>query len=174
MSSATIVASDASAAARGDAKNIGTGEGVDRSQRYAGLSDQLAPQIMMAISTRRQVVSVQLHPLELGVVQIRISIDRDHKVRAVVSAVQPDTVDLLQRHAPGLERTLTDSGLKLSGSDALTFDLGLSGQEAGRQGEKSLNGRYPPTFAQDPADPAQTQPAPSRQYAATGLVDLIL
>ena len=144
----------------------------DRPVRYPAVPDQLAPQIMLAMAGRRQSVSVQLHPTELGVVQIRISVDASRRVKAVLSAANPATVELLQRHASGVERALTDAGLTLVGSDALTFDLDLSQQGPGghAHGGPDEPGLRPKAFERHPVIPT----APVRYQAALGLVDLVL
>jgi flagellar hook-length control protein FliK len=134
---------------------------------------QLAPRIAQAMFARHQMVSVQLHPLELGSVQIRIVVDPNRKVRAVLRAEHPETLDLLQRHAVGLERALTTTGLGLAESDALTFDLGTSqdgqpGQNGDGRSDRDQRGAFAGTELLPSALSAPLRSVP------TGLLDLVL
>jgi flagellar hook-length control protein FliK len=144
----------------------------------AAPAEQLAPHVVHAVAGGRQVISVQLHPSELGVVQIRITVDQDRKVRAVLSAGQPETVDLLQRHAQGLERALTAGGLSLADQDAVTFDLGTAGQGSGRSSDDRASGQASGQASgadRDERGPsAGTAWTSVRHAASDNLLDLVL
>ncbi|WP_027134287.1 flagellar hook-length control protein FliK [Geminicoccus roseus] len=154
-----------------DPAHLRGAESYSRQMPRAAMVEQIAPRVVQAVSAGRQVVSVQLHPLELGSVEIRIEVDPDRQVRAVVLVRQPETLELLQRHAPGIERALTGSGLTL-GSDGLTFDLGERRDGPGHGGGEQR--RPQPGWSQGdpPADAAAVRPA--RPAARTGLLDLVL
>lgn len=140
----------------------------------AAPAEQLAPHVVQAAAGGRQVISVQLHPSELGVVQIRITVDQDRKVRAVLSAGQPETVDLLQRHAQGLERALTAGGLALADQDAVTFDLSTAGQGFGRSSDDRAPGQASGADREEHGPSAGSAWTPVRHAAADGLLDLVL
>ncbi|WP_159713696.1 flagellar hook-length control protein FliK [Geminicoccus flavidas] len=153
------------------------GRGSDAYVRATPQADpaaQLAPTIAQSLSGDRRVVSVQLHPAELGVVQIRVVVEQDRRVRAVLSATRPETVELLQRHAPGIERALTATGLSLAGSDALTFDLGTSWQQGGQEPDRGPGGHTPASGSPEPLALLPDEPAPAALRPATGLFDLVL
>jgi hypothetical protein len=153
------------------------GRGSDAYVRATPQADpaaQLAPTIAQSLSGDRRVVSVQLHPAELGVVQIRVVVEQDRRVRAVLSAARPETVELLQRHAPGIERALTATGLSLAGSDALTFDLGTPGQGGGQQSDRGPDRHGPAPGSPGPLATLPDEPAPAALRPATGLFDLVL
>ena len=69
---------------------------------------------------------MRLDPPELGRIDIRLEVSRDHKVTATVSADNPQALAELSRHARDLEQMLQSSGLELSDS-GLSFDLRQGG-----------------------------------------------
>ena len=79
-------------------------------------------QIRTAIENRGGQARIEVHldPPELGRVQIEFEISRQGAVKAVVTASEPDTLDLLKRHAAILADELEDGGFQqidLSWSD---------------------------------------------------------
>jgi flagellar hook-length control protein FliK len=64
---------------------------------------------------------IRLDPPELGNIEIRLNVDSAGNTHADVSADKPQTLDLLQRDAPALERALKDAGLSLPAG--LSFSL---------------------------------------------------
>jgi hypothetical protein len=98
---------------------------------------QVALRITRALEHDRTEIRIQLDPPELGEVDIQLEF-RDLRLTAIVSAERPDTLDLLQRDARTLARSLREAGLELADSD-LSFaaggrndrpDAGHSGQRA--------------------------------------------
>jgi flagellar hook-length control protein FliK len=82
---------------------------------------------------------IRLDPPELGRIDVRLDVDRDGHVTSRVTVEKPETLDLLQRDAPQLERALQDAGLKTS-DNGLQFQL--RDQGAGSQNQAwSGNGR---------------------------------
>ncbi len=65
---------------------------------------------------------IQLEPAELGRIDVRLSIDRHGTVTSHVVVEKAETLDLLRRDAPHLQRALDDAGLK-TGSGGLQFSL---------------------------------------------------
>jgi len=65
---------------------------------------------------------IRLDPVEMGRVEVRLSIDESGKATAHLSAEKPQTLALLQRDSTTLERTLKDSGLDFS-QNGLNFSL---------------------------------------------------
>jgi flagellar hook-length control protein FliK len=100
-----------------------------------------ADQVAMKLSTTAKdgggKVTLRLTPEELGKVDIKMEISKDGLVRAVVAAERPETLELLQRDAKGLEKALQDAGLRTDG-ESLEFDLrGEGGQHADDASEDS-------------------------------------
>ncbi|MEN3953267.1 flagellar hook-length control protein FliK [Iodidimonas sp. SYSU 1G8] len=93
-------------------------------------------------------ITIRLDPAELGRVEVRLSIDRDNGLKAVVSADNPAVLDLMRREAGDLVRALGDAGVR-SDSQSLRFDArdGGSGQggQTGGQGGQPDGRRQPAT-----------------------------
>ena len=80
-------------------------------------------------------VTIQLRPDELGRIDVRMEVGKDGQVSAHIRADKPETLDLLQRDARGLERVLQDAGLRTDGNSlsfGLRGDNGAQGQGSGR------------------------------------------
>ena len=65
---------------------------------------------------------IRLDPPELGRIDVRLDVDRDGKVTSRLVVDRPETLDILRRDAPALERSLQQAGLKTA-DDALQFSL---------------------------------------------------
>ena len=80
----------------------------------------------MAIAARskdgEKQFDINMHPAELGKIDVRISVDADGKAQAHLSAEHPQTLQLLQNDKATLERNLRDAGLDLS-NNGLNFSL---------------------------------------------------
>lgn len=65
---------------------------------------------------------VRLDPPELGRVEVKLEVSRDHRVTAIVAADSPQTLADLTKHARDIEQALQSAGLELA-DDGLSFDL---------------------------------------------------
>lgn len=70
----------------------------------------------------RSQFDIRLEPAELGRIDVRLSIDRHGTVTSHVVVEKAETLDLLRRDAPHLQRALDDAGLK-TGNGGLQFSL---------------------------------------------------
>jgi chemotaxis protein MotD len=70
---------------------------------------------------------IRLDPPELGRIEVRLDVDRNGEIASHVMADRQDTLDLLRRDAPQLERALNDAGLRTAGN-GLQFSLRDHGQ----------------------------------------------
>ena len=70
---------------------------------------------------------IRLDPPELGRIHVRLDVDRNGELTSRVTADRQDTLDLLRRDAPQLERALNDAGLRTS-NNGLQFSLRDQGQ----------------------------------------------
>jgi len=106
-------------------------------------AEQVALHIKKALGAGADKINIKLHPAELGRVEVKLEIGKDGHIQATVLAEKPETLDMLQRDARGLERALQDAGLRTS-SDSLSFSLRNDGQshmtEAGRNGHRGRGG----------------------------------
>lgn len=105
--------------------------------------DQIKVNITKAAKAGLDRVTIQLKPVELGRIEIKLEMSEDHKVRVTVTADSKDTLSLLQTDARTLERTLNDAGLRTDANN-LHFNLrsdtdaqsaeGQNGRGTGKQG----------------------------------------
>jgi len=65
---------------------------------------------------------IRLDPPELGRIDVRLDVDREGKVTSRLVVDRPETLDMLQRDAPQLERSLQQAGLKTA-DNGLQFSL---------------------------------------------------
>ncbi len=71
--------------------------------------------------------TIRLDPPELGRIDVNLNVNSHGHAQAVLAVEKPQTLELLLRDAPTLERALKDAGLELGGN--LSFSL----KEEGRQ-----------------------------------------
>lgn len=140
-------------------------------------ADQVAVKLSATAKDGGGRVTVRLNPEELGKVDVKMEIANDGKVRAVIAVERPETLELLQRDAKGLEKALQDAGLQTDG-DSLEFDLrGDGGQSAEDTGDGSGDaaGKDGPSHGGDDGDAvAETeQDEGSGGVKADGSLDLV-
>jgi len=85
-------------------------------------AEQVSTQIAMAAKDGVDRIKVQLHPAELGRIDIKLELGNDGRVIAVISADNQDSLDLLKQDSKQLEQALKDAGFE-TGSDSLSFSL---------------------------------------------------
>jgi flagellar hook-length control protein FliK len=90
---------------------------------------QVAREIVRRFDGATTQFELRLDPPELGRVEVRLEVTRDHRVTAVVSADNPQALADLARHARDLEQMLQSAGLQLSDS-GLAFDLRQGGERS--------------------------------------------
>ena len=126
--------------------------------RAAPASAQVAREIVRRFDGENTRFEVRLDPPELGRVEVRLEVSRDHRVTAVVAADSPQALTELARHARELEQSLQSAGLELA-DNGLSFDLRQSSDDAGpsdRQTQRGDGARGGDDSAEAPA------PAPAR------------
>jgi flagellar hook-length control protein FliK len=84
---------------------------------------------------------IRLDPPELGRIDVRLHIDHDGQVTSHLRVDRTETLDLLRRDAPALEKALQDAGLKTADS-GLQFSLRHQNSSQQNQGHEP-----PPTSA---------------------------
>ncbi|MDZ4692312.1 flagellar hook-length control protein FliK [Terricaulis sp.] len=103
--------------------------------RAAPAAAQVAREIVRRFDGETTRFELRLDPPELGRVEVRLEVSRDHRVTAVVAADSPQALSELVRHARDLEQVLQSAGLQLT-ENGLSFDLRQSRDEGG-DGERS-------------------------------------
>lgn len=100
--------------------------------RTAPAAAQVASEIIRRFTGKSTQFDLRLDPPELGRVEVRLEVSRDHRVTATVTADNPQALAELARHARELQQTLQSAGLELSDA-GLSFDL-----RQGREGAREL------------------------------------
>ncbi len=121
---------------------------------------QVAVHLSKAVGDGVGRINIQLSPVELGRIDVRLDIGNDGHVMAVFNVDRPQTADLLQRDARELSRALQDSGLKTD-SGSLSFNL--------RDQNRDQNPRF--DFGTERAEPTidtGERPVALARYAAPG------
>lgn len=135
--------SHASATAQAHAADQARFNQADATSRNAmpqHVADQVAVHIAKAIKGGDDHIKISLRPESLGQVEVQLKIAADGRVQAVVQVDKPETMELMQRDARGLERALQDAGLKTD-SGSLSFNLrGQDQQREHARNEFSGNG----------------------------------
>jgi flagellar hook-length control protein FliK len=95
----------------------------------APASAQVAREIVRHFNGESTSFELRLDPPELGRVEVRLEVTRDHRVTAVIAADSPQALTELARNARELEQMLQSAGLELSDS-GLSFDLRQGHEQA--------------------------------------------
>jgi flagellar hook-length control protein FliK len=82
----------------------------------------LAVAIAAHAQTGKNHFEIRLDPPELGRIDVRLDVDKDGQVTSHLRVERAETLDLLRRDAPALERALQQAGLKTS-DNGLQFSL---------------------------------------------------
>lgn len=113
----------------------------------AEVLEQVSVNIQKAIKDGADRISIQLRPAELGRIDVRIEVSGDGRAMVHVSADRADTLELLQRDARDLARSLQEAGLRADAGN-LQFNLREQAAEnrerrphdAGSSGSAAANG----------------------------------
>lgn len=95
---------------------------IDSAAQIAPAMVQVSREIIRRFNGESTRFEVRLDPPELGRVEVRLEVSRDHRVTAVVGADSPHALAELSRHARDLEQALQSAGLELT-EGGLSFDL---------------------------------------------------
>lgn len=98
-------------------------------------ASQVEVHLTRAAQGRIDRLVVQLEPMDLGKVEIRLEFGEEGRVGAVISAERPETLEALQRDAQALERSLRDAGLRPDGG-GLSFDLKRHSSDGRSDGDR--------------------------------------
>lgn len=99
-------------------------------------TEQIAINIQKAIKAGKDQVTIKLQPEELGRIDVKLEVGEDGRVTAQVRAEKPETLELLQRDARGLERALQEAGLRAD-SGSLSFGLRGENRQDGQHGQQA-------------------------------------
>ncbi len=121
---------------------------------------QVAREIIRHFDGNNTRFELRLDPPELGRVEVKLEVSRDHRVTAVVAADSPQALSELMRHARELEQTLQSAGLELN-DNGLSFDLR---REPSRGENTNHEHRGADPSSADQAESALSDPVRQRSY----------
>ncbi len=107
--------------------------------RTVPVAAQIGREIIRRSASGSTRFEMRLDPPELGRVDVRLEVTRDHRVTAVFSADNPQALSDLSRNARDLQQALQSAGLDLA-DDGLSFDLSNS-QNQFAQSDRSDSGQ---------------------------------
>lgn len=81
-------------------------------------------------------IKVQLKPVELGSIEVKLDVAKDGSVSGVVTADNKDTLAMLKNDSRTLEKALSDAGFKTD-AGSLTFNLRGEGQQQTAQDQNT-------------------------------------
>jgi flagellar hook-length control protein FliK len=106
--------------------NVGTAAPVNAPYAMASAApvpiSGLAVELISRIRDGKSGFEIRLDPPELGRIDVHLKVDRDGNVTSRLFVERSETLDLLRRDAPSLERALHNAGLK-TGEQGLEFSL---------------------------------------------------
>ncbi len=119
----------ASAPVAAQSSHVQAADAHQASVRAFPAAHQVAREIVRRFERGATRFELRLDPPELGRVEVRLDVSRDHRVTAVIAADSPQALTELARHARELEQMLQGAGLEL-GDNGLSFDLRQGGERA--------------------------------------------
>ncbi len=115
--------------------------------------------LAMEISAHAQIgrnrFEIRLDPPELGRIDVRLDVDTRGHVTSHLTVEKPETLDLLRRDAPQLQRALEDAGLK-TGNNGLQFSLRDQSSSNGRDDSNLGKNAQRLIISEDDTVPAET------------------
>ncbi len=84
--------------------------------------DQISVQINKAAANGNDTIKVNLKPVELGRIEIKLEMGNNGQVTATVTADNPNTLAMLQKNSADLSKSLSDAGLQAN-AGSLNFNL---------------------------------------------------
>jgi len=127
---------------------------IEHAARALPAAQQVAREIVRRFEGGSTRFELRLDPPELGRVDVRLDVSRDHRVSAVIAADSPQALTELARHARELEQMLQGAGLELS-DNGLSFDLRQSRERADAEEINGVRGALS-------AEPEEAPPVAAR------------
>lgn len=105
------------------------------------VTEQIVFHVKTAVGSGDSKITIQLHPEELGKLDVTLDIDAKGKAGVTIIADNKQTLDLLQRDSQGLQKALSDAGLKAD-SGSLSFNLRGGEREGQGQNQSQASSHY--------------------------------
>lgn len=107
----------------------------DRFGAQTPITQQVGVHLGKAMADGQSRITIKLVPAELGRIDVRLDMGSDGRVTASFQVENASTLSLLQKDAAGIERALTDAGLKTD-QQSLNFNLKGDGQRQFGNGQQ--------------------------------------
>lgn len=123
---------------RAEMQNIQQSRPVSASQLPQFIS-QTGQKLLERFDGKTSSFEIRLDPAELGKVDVRIKVDADGRVQAVLAAQDPNAADALTRGLRSLENALTQAGLSLS-EHGVQIELAKNGRDQSAANQQTDEG----------------------------------
>lgn len=137
---------------------------------YKGMGREAVEQIKVNITKSAvkgvDTINVQLKPEELGHIEIKMQIAKDGKLQAHIISSRAETMDMLQKEMPALEKAFNDAGFETDGNS-----FSFSFREDRQAGEQNESGRGLRSFLGDVLDKEAGNENLAEETAAYGTWD---
>ena len=137
---------------------------------YKGMGREAVEQIKVNITKSAvkgvDTINVQLKPEELGHIEIKMQIAKDGKLQAHIISSRAETMDMLQKEMPSLEKAFNDAGFETDGSS-----FSFSFREDRQAGQQNESGRGLRSFLGDVLDKEAGNENLAEETAAYGTWD---
>lgn len=143
-----------------------------RPTAYTPPAMQVAVQVQQAAEDGNDRVSIQLTPHDLGKIEVQLEFGAGGKLRAKVMAENPQTLEMLQKDAKGLEKALQDAGLNTD-ANSLSFSLQQDNGDQAQQRQRDQEGsNYGTALASDDVEEEDPAIIAQAQIMELGRVDV--
>jgi chemotaxis protein MotD len=129
----------------------------------------LAVEIVSQARDGKNRFEIRLDPAELGRIDVHLNVDRHGNVSSHLVVERSETLDLLRRDAPSLERALQDAGLK---TDSQGMQFSLRQETAGRDQNGSNGSRADRVVIPDDVQPITAGATYGRSLGLGGGIDI--
>lgn len=114
-------------------------------------SEQVAIHLRQAIKDGSNEIQIQLKPASLGAIDVKLNVNHDGRLTAVISADRSDTLNLLKQDAGHLQQALRDAGFNAD-SGSLSFSLRGDAQSFTQNASQRSGASAPTTVLADQSD----------------------
>lgn len=104
-------------------------------KNHAAATEQIQVSVTKALNSGQNQMKIQLDPIELGKVDIRLSWSEGGKTSVHIIVEKPETFSMLQKDAASLEKALADSGFSMDQQN-LQFSLKQGNQYSGNDNDE--------------------------------------
>jgi hypothetical protein len=118
-----------------------TANATDTSVRQVALipaGEQVAVHLKQAAANGTNEIQIQLKPASLGTIDVKLNVNHDGRLTAVISADRSDTLNLLKQDSGSLQQALRDAGFSAD-SGSLSFNLRSDAQAFAQNASPQAN-----------------------------------